>query len=168
MPRMSQQSSNGDGVEAAVAIRCPVDEVFRFYRDFRNLPRFLGDVMAIEQTGPATYRWTVQGPLGIRMKWTARVTEERANEFIGYEVVPLPGLKTAWAIYFSPASETGTMEVREVMKTPFGRVGRAGLALIGKPPAGEVPANLQRLKEVMETGTVTDTSYSVAGKFTRS
>jgi hypothetical protein len=39
---------------------------------------------------------------------------------------------------------------------------------MGKPPAGEVSANLRRLKEVMETGTVTDTSYSVAGKFTRS
>lgn len=165
---MSRPSSNGDGVEAAVAIHRPAEEIFRFYRDFRNLPRFLGDVMAIAQTGPATYRWTVQGPLGIRMRWTARVTEERADEFIGYEVVPLPGLKTTWEIYLSPAPEAGTTEVREVMKTPLGRVGRAGLALIGKPPAGEVPANLRRLKEVMETGTVTDTSYSVAGKFTRS
>jgi uncharacterized membrane protein len=157
-----------DATEAVVAIRRPVEDVFRFYRDFRNLPRFLGDVMAIDQTGPTAYRWTVQGPLGLRLKWTATVTEERANEFISYETAPLPGLKTTWAIYLSAASEAGTTEVREVMKTPLGRVGRAGLTLMGKPPAGEVPANLRRLKEVMETGTVTDTSYSVAGKFTRS
>jgi len=52
-----------DATEAVVAIRRPVEDVFRFYRDFRNLPRFLGDVMAIDQTGPAAYRWTVQGPL---------------------------------------------------------------------------------------------------------
>jgi hypothetical protein len=77
-------------------------------------------------------------------------------------------LKTSWAIYLSAASETGTTEVREVMKTPLGKVGRVGLALMGKPPAGEVSANLRRLKEVMETGTVKDASYSVAGKFTRS
>jgi uncharacterized membrane protein len=142
-----------------------VEEVFRFYRDFRNLPRFLGDVLAIDQTGPATYRWTVQAPLGLRVKWTARVTEERANEFIGYETAPLPGLKTTWAIHLSPTSEAGTTEVREVMNVPLGRVGRVGLTLVGKPPAGEVSANLRRLKEVMETGTVTDTRYSVAGKF---
>jgi uncharacterized membrane protein len=168
MQRTSGPPSGGDAVEASVAIRCPVEEVFQFYRDFRNLPRFLGDVMAVEQTGPATWRWTVQGPVGIRVTWTARVTEERTNEFIKYEAVPLPGLKTTWAIYLSPAAEPGTTEVREVMQTPFGRLGRAGLALIGKPPAGEVSANLHRLKEVMETGTVTDTSYSVAGKFARS
>lgn len=157
-----------DATEAVVVIRRPVEDVFRFYRDFRNLPRFLGDVMAVDQTGPAAYRWTVQGPLGLRLKWTATVTEERANEFISYETVPLPGLKTTWAIYLSAAPEAGTTEVRELMRTPLGRIGRAGLALMGKPPAGEVPANLRRLKEVMETGTATDTSYSIAGKFTRS
>ena len=51
------------------------------------------------------------------------------------------------------------------MKAPLGRLGRAALALIGKFPAEEVSANLHRLKEVMETGSVTDTRYSVAGKF---
>ena len=51
----------GDAVQATVTIRRPVEEVFAFYRDFRNLPRFLGDVMAVEQTGPATSRWTVRG-----------------------------------------------------------------------------------------------------------
>jgi hypothetical protein len=40
-------------------------------------------------------------------------------------------------------------------------------ALIGKFPAGEVSSNLHRLKELLETGTVTDTSYSVSGKFPR-
>jgi hypothetical protein len=29
----------------------------------------------------------------------------------------------------------------------------------------EVTSNLHRLKEIMETGKVTDTSYAVAGKF---
>jgi uncharacterized membrane protein len=51
------------------------------------------------------------------------------------------------------------------MKAPLGRLGRAALALIGKFPAEEVSANLNRFKELMETGKVTDTSYSVAGKF---
>jgi hypothetical protein len=32
-------------------------------------------------------------------------------------------------------------------------------------PSRRVSANLHRLKEIMETGSVTDTSYSVAGKF---
>jgi uncharacterized membrane protein len=165
--RTSLALPSGNTIEASVMIRRAVAEVFGFYRDFTNLPSFLGDVMAIEQIDPATSRWTIQGPLGIRVKWTIKVTEERTNELIRYETVTSPGLRTYWEIHFAPGSEAGATEVREVMKAPLGRLGRAALALIGKFPAEEVSSNLHRLKEVMETGRVTDTSYSVAGKFSR-
>jgi len=51
------------------------------------------------------------------------------------------------------------------MKAPLGRLGRAALALIGKFPAEEMYSNLNRLREMLETGKVTDTSYAVKGKF---
>jgi uncharacterized membrane protein len=165
MQRTSLPPQDEHTIEASVTIQRPVEKVFGFYRDFKNLPSFLGDVMAIEQIGPRTSRWTIQGPLGIRANWTIKVTEERTNELIRYETLTLPGLRTYWEIHFAAGSEAGETEVREVMKAPLGRLGRAALALIGKFPAEEVSANLHRLKEVMETGSVTDTRYSVAGKF---
>jgi uncharacterized membrane protein len=121
--------------------------------------------MAVEQIGPALYRWTIQGPLRIRVNWTIKVTDERPNELIRYETATSPRLRTYWEVYFSRGSEAGQTEVREVMKPPLGSLGRAALALIGKFPAGEQSSNLHRLKQLMETGRVTDTSYSVAGKF---
>jgi uncharacterized membrane protein len=165
MQRTSLPPRDENTIEASVTIQRPVEEVFRFYRDFKNLPRFLGDVMDIEQIGPATSRWAILGPLGIRANWTMKVTQERTNELIRYETVTSPLLRTSWEIHFAPGSEAGETEVREVMKVPLGRLGRAALALSGKFPAEEVAANLHRLKQVMETGRVTDTSYSVAGKF---
>ena len=166
MQRTSLPAQDENKIEESVTIQRPVEKVFGFYRDFNNLPTFLGDVMAIEQTGLTTSRWTIQGPLGIRAHWTIRVTEERANELIRYETVSAPGLRTCWEIYFAAPRE-GETEVREVMKAPLGRLGRAALALIGKFPAEEVASNLRRLKQIMETGKVTDTSDSVRGKFPR-
>jgi uncharacterized membrane protein len=154
-------------IEGCVTIQRPRDEVFTFYRDFQNLPSFLGDVMEVEQIGPATSRWTIQGPLGLRAHWTIRVIEERANELIRYETVTSTGLVTRWDIHFDTGSDAHETNVREVMKPPLGRLGRVALAMIGKFPAEEVSANLHRLKEIMETGRVTDTNYSVAGKFAR-
>lgn len=165
MPWTPTSPSGGNTVEASITIQRPVEEVFSFYRDFRNLPRFLGDVMAIEQLGPSTSRWTIQGPLGIRVRWTIRVTEARPNEVIRYETVAAPGFRTSWDIQFTPGREGGETTVREVMNAPLGRLGRAALALVGKSPAAEVPANLHRLKEILETGRVTDTSHAVPGKF---
>lgn len=166
MRRISLPPRDDGAIEARVTIQRPIDDVFRFYRDFRNLPRFLGDVTAIEPLANATYRWTIQGPLGIRVNWTIKVTEERTNELIHYETVSSPGLRTYWEIHFASASDAGETEVREVMKAPLGRLGRAALALIGKFPSEEVSSNLHRLKE-METGSVSDTSYSMESKFGR-
>ncbi|MET8088487.1 SRPBCC family protein [Micromonospora sp. NPDC005237] len=163
---MRGSSSRAHGaVEARVTIRRPVREVFAFYRDFTSLPRFLGDVLAIEQVGPRMSRWTIQGPLGVRLTSTMEVTEERANEVIRYETRSLSGLRTYWEVHFTGGPTADETEVREVMRTPLGRLGHAALALMGKPPAGEVPANLRRLKEVLETGRVTSMEHAVAGKF---
>jgi len=99
--------------------------------------------------------------------WKVKITEEKANELIRYETVTSPGLRTYWDIHFSPGADARQTEVRELMRAPLGRVGRAVLALIGQFPREEVSSNLRRLKELMETGRVSDTSYSVAGKFDR-
>jgi uncharacterized membrane protein len=154
-----------DTIETSVSIKRSVADVFRFYRDFTNLPKFLGDVMAVHQLDPVTYRWTIQGPLRIQANWTVKVSQERNNESIHYETITSPALKTHWGIHFAPGSTADETELREVMKGPFGRLGRAALALIGKFPAEEASSNLHRLKQLMETGKVTDKSYSVAGKF---
>jgi uncharacterized membrane protein len=115
-------------VDATVTIGRPVEEVFAFYRDFRNLPRFLGDVMAVEPIDATRSRWTIQGPLGIRVHWTTTVTEERPNALIRYEI---GGAGTSWEIHFAPGPVAGSTEVREVMTTPLGKLGRAALLLIG-------------------------------------
>ncbi len=44
--------------------------------------------------------------------------------------------------------------------------GTRGTCADWKIPAEEMSSNLHRFKELMETGKVTDTSYSVPGKFT--
>ena len=63
--------------------------------------------------------------------------------------------------HFCPGSHAGEPEVREVMRAPLGRLGRVALALIEKFPAEEVYSNLRRLKQLIETGKVTDRSHSV-------
>jgi len=148
-----------------VTIARPVEEVFGFYREFTNLPRFLGDVMQVENIDAATSRWTIQGPLGLRLHWTVRITDARANDYIRYETVTAPALKTSWEIRFAPGRQRGETEIRETLQTPLGGAGRALLALIGKFPVQEMDANLNRLKQLLETGRVTDLRHAVAGKF---
>jgi uncharacterized membrane protein len=100
MQRPSSAPLDENTIEGNVTIQRPVEEVFAFYQDFNNLPSFLGDVMAVKQVGPATFEWTIQGPLGIRVNTTIKVTEVRPNKLIRYESVGLASLKGSWEIHF--------------------------------------------------------------------
>ena len=66
MRRISLPRRDDGAIEGRVTIQRSIDDVFKFYRGFRNLSRLLGDVTPIEPLGRATYRWTIQGLLGIR------------------------------------------------------------------------------------------------------
>ncbi|MER7445088.1 SRPBCC family protein [Micromonospora avicenniae] len=162
---MSNPSRPGEhAVEASVTIERSVADVYDFYRDLENLPRFLGDVTAVERVDAATFRWTIVGPLGIQLKSVIRLTEERTSELIRYETTGPPGLRARWTVWFTEVGPART-EVREVLEMPLGRLGHAALVLVGKPPGAEVAANLRRLKQLLETGEVTDTAHAVRGKF---
>jgi uncharacterized membrane protein len=141
----------GDTVTGDVMIRRPLQEVYRFYRDFANLPAFLGDVVAVQQVADTTYRWVVAGPFGTRIPLTVTITEERVDRLIHYQTKgPMPCGR--WELSFTPESDAGGTRVREQLVIPLGVVGRAVLALIGKFPAREVEANLTMLKQVLEAG----------------
>ncbi len=163
MAHSASRPSRIDTIDKSVTINRLVDQVFSFYRDFRNLPKFLGDVMTIDLTGPTTSQWTIEGPLHVTTHWTTEVPEERTNSLIANQTVTSSRMTTRWEIYFSAGPHFGETLVREVMKVPFGEVGQIALDLIGKPPAEEIQANLLRLKKLFETGKVTNTQHAVAG-----
>src|SRR4051812_32940216 len=102
MPGSSRLTHGLDAADARITIDRAVEDTFRFYRDFTNMPRFLGDVMSVDEIGPDTSRWVIQGPLGVHLTWTVRLAEERANELIRYETVSPTGLSTCWEVSFRP------------------------------------------------------------------
>jgi uncharacterized membrane protein len=129
----------------------PVRDVYAFYRDFANLPRFLGDIIAVEHLGDGSYRWVVVGPLGARVTVTVTVTEERVNELIRFQTRGPAPLRAQWRLDF--ADDDGrTTRVREQLTMPLGAIGRSMLALIGKFPDREIRDNLNRLKQLLESG----------------
>jgi uncharacterized membrane protein len=135
-------------VTGEVVIRRPVHEVYGFYRDFTNLPRVLGDVVAVDHVAGRTYRWTVAGPLGRRIPMWVTITEERPDRLLRYRTGGPPLLRGQWELSFT--ADPGGTRVRERLVVPLGALGSAALALIGKHPDREVAANLRSLKQVLE------------------
>jgi uncharacterized membrane protein len=139
-----------ESVTDEVVICRPIQDVYGFYRDFTNLPRFIGDVVAVEHVGDRTYRWVVSGPIGARLRLAVTITEQRVNRLIRYET--RGPLRARWQLEFAADNDSGATRVREQLTMPLGPIGRSMLALIGKFPDKEVRANLNRLKLLLESG----------------
>jgi uncharacterized membrane protein len=135
----------------AVIIRRPVETVFAFYRDFRNLPRFLGDVVHVELTGDRTSCWAVRTPFGFDVHWPVFVTEIRTNAFIAYEMQSLLA-PVRWYVDFSPADGGVATTVRERMTIPGGKVAEIVFGALGKPPAREGARQPRPPEEIVGNG----------------
>jgi uncharacterized membrane protein len=141
-----------DAVTDEVVIARLVRDVYAFYRDFANLPRFLGDVVAVEHVDDRSYRWVVAGPLGARLNLTVTIVEERVDEVIRFQTRGPASLRAQWRLDFAADQDGRATRVREQLTMPLGALGRSVLALIGKFPDREVRDDLNRLRQLLESG----------------
>lgn len=152
-------------IMSGVTIARPVHEVYAFYADMTHFPQFLGDVTDVEPAGPNRYRWTIEGPLGIPVHWMVDILKARPDAMLCYGTEVTAGLRGTWTTTFEPVDQGAGTRVTQRLHMPFRNLSNTILTLMGKSPQGEVEANLQRLKELLETGRVTTTAHAVPGKF---
>jgi len=74
-------------VTKTITINRPIDEVYTFWRDFENLPRFMYHLEIVETTGSNRSHWVAKAPAGKSVEWDAEVTEDRPGELIAWRSV---------------------------------------------------------------------------------
>lgn len=140
-------------VAHAVTIDTPAAELYRFWRDFSNLPRFMENLEQVEVLDDTHSRWTVKGPAGLTLGWEAEVTDEQQDRRIAWRAVEGADVPNWGHVEFRPAPGGGT-EVHAVIRyePPGGMLGRAVAKLLGREPQQQMRADLARFKRMMETG----------------
>jgi uncharacterized membrane protein len=161
---------NGVKVEQSVTIDRPAPELYQFWRNFENLPRFMRNVESVQITGDTTSRWAVKGPFGRRWEWEATIINEVEGELIAWQTSGDAEVQNAGSVRFIPSRSGRGTEVKVVVEYlppagPAGRVGAAIGALIGRSPGEEVKADLRRFKQLMETGEVPSTEGQPRGSW---
>jgi uncharacterized membrane protein len=142
-------------VGRAVTIAKPRAELYAFWRDFANLPRFMENVRSVEPSGPGRHVWTIEGPVG-PIPIETEVTEDRAGEIIAWRSVPGAEIETEGRVLFRDAAPgRGTVVDAEVAyRPPGGQLGRMVAKLLQREPAIQARRDLKRFKMLMETGEI--------------
>jgi uncharacterized membrane protein len=141
---------------SSVTIAKPPEEVYRFFRAFSNLPRFMRHVERVTVIDETRSHWVVRAPLGRTVEWDATITEDRPNERIGWRSDPDAAVRNIGWIEFRPAPGDRGTEVRAAIayEPPAGQLGRLVAQLWGEEPGKQAHDDLRRLKQVLETGEV--------------
>ena len=156
---------HGMHVRKAITVNRPVDEVYAFWHDFQNLPRFMSHLEAVQVTGARRSHWRATAPAGQTVEWDAEMTEDRPNEMIGWQSLDGADIPNAGVVRFRPAPRgQGTeIDVELQFDAPGGKLGRTVAKLFGKDPGQQVASDLRRFKQVLETGEVILSDATVKG-----
>lgn len=155
-PVASVPRGQGIKVEERVTINRPVVEVYAFWRDFENLPRFMDHLESVTVLDENRSHWVAKGPAGSRIEWDAVIHNEIDDELIAWRSLPDAEVNNAGSVHFTPTADGRGTEVRVVLSydPPAGRLGAVVAKLLGEEPSQQVADDLRRLKQVMDAGEV--------------
>ena len=152
----SSHASSPARVAKAVTINKPVEQVYGFWHQLENLPRFMRYVDSVERLADGRSRWRAQGPGGISVQWDAETIAERENELIAWRSLPGSRIHTSGTVQFQPAPGARGTEVHVEMdfRPPVGAIGRTVAWMSGRDPSHQLNEDLRRLKQLLETGEI--------------
>jgi uncharacterized membrane protein len=153
----------GIHVEEAVTVSRPASEVFRFWRNFENLPRFMNHLRAVSQREAGISHWVARGPAGMNVEWDARIINEIDGRLIAWQSLEGSEVSTAGSINFRETPRGTEVRVNLQYNPPAGKLGAAVARLLGEEPSVQIHEDLRRFKQLIETGEIPTTRGQPVG-----
>jgi uncharacterized membrane protein len=148
------EAGAGVKVEHALTINRPAAELYRFWRQLDNLPRFMRHLKDVRVLGPKRSYWVARGPLGVGVEWDAEINNEKPDELIAWRSLPGSEVDTAGSVHFEATAGGRSTVMRVVLKydPPAGKAGAMIARLFGTAPEQQVRDDLEHFKQLMEAG----------------
>lgn len=153
-------------VEKTVTINKSPQELYQFWHDFENLPRFMKHLKSVRVFDGKRSHWIANAPLGNSVEWDAEIIDERENNLISWASVEGSDIDNSGFVRFQPAPAGRGTEVKVVIEynPPGGAVGSAIAKLFGEEPEQQVGDDLRRFKQLMEAREIATTQGQSSGR----
>ena len=162
----NQLSDGAQGGKRARIVRTiivdrPVEEIYQFWRNFQNLPRFITYVQSVRYTGDRRTHWVVKGPAGRQIEWDAETIIDEPNRRIAWRSAEGSLFKNSGSVQFERApGDRGTLVRVEIdLSSNRGAAGLGKLLQMGLGPA--VDHHLRNFKRLLEVGEIIQSEASV-------
>jgi uncharacterized membrane protein len=142
--------------ETSMTINRPAEEVFRYWRNFQNLPLFMSHLQEVRVTGDRSSEWKARGPMGTTVSWQAEITDEKPDQWIVWRSLPGADLDSVGSVQFRPAPGNRGTELTVALdyQPAGGQFGRLVAAMFGRDPEMTIREDLRNFKHIMEAGEI--------------
>ncbi|MGQ0810815.1 MAG: SRPBCC family protein [Nitrospiraceae bacterium] len=140
-------------VNAGVLVLCSAHELYRFWRNFENLPSFIDHLLLVSAVTKYRSHWVVKAPLGKIISWDAEVIHDQVNRHIGWQSLGGSMISHAASVRFIPLGPSVTkVQVSWEYQALGGAIGTTIAHVLGNDPQSTMHEDLARLKRLMEIG----------------
>jgi len=156
-------------VKSVFTVLKPINEVYEFWRNFENLPRFMKHLQEVEVLDERRSHWAARIPGGLgKISWEAVIQEEVPNRLISWCSLPGSTIDNAGHLLFEQSADNeGTViQARISYRLPAGHVGSMAGKLVNPVVEGMIKEDLRRFKSLLETGEISSSGeiYSAKNK----
>jgi uncharacterized membrane protein len=142
----------GRKIHAEVTINRPPAELYRFWRDFENLPCFMDHLESVTKIDEHRSHWVAKGPLGAKISWDAEVIANRENELIGWRSMKGSEIHQAGSVRFEPVRRgRATRLIVSMQYNPSGLLTASAAKIFGRDPERQIHHDLKRFKRFAES-----------------
>lgn len=139
-------------VQESIEVQAPLQDVYSYWSNFENFPRFMENIEEVRMTGEDTSHWKVKGPLGTSVEFDAKTTEMNPDQGVGWNTID-GQVMTSGEIRFQEVQPDRTrVEVTMNYADPPG--GKAGelVANILSDPEKSTRQDLENFAGIVERG----------------
>jgi uncharacterized membrane protein len=150
------RSGQGIKVEQTITINRPVSEVYAFWNEVENLPKFMKHLQSVRMNDSKTSHWILQPSHNSTLEWDAEIIENRPDELISWESLPGSDVANAGSVWFKPAAAGQGTVVKITLKydPPGGKFAAKVAQWLGEDATTVIENDLQRFKILLETGEI--------------
>lgn len=154
--RLELGGPKGVHVRESIRLEVPIGEVYRFWRQLSNLPRFMSHLQGVTETGDRTSHWVAAGPAGMSIEWDAEIINDMENDVVAWRSLPGSEVASAGSVSFKEVRGGRSTEVAVHLQyaPPAGKAGVALAALFGREPSQTIREDLRHLKQWLEAGEI--------------
>lgn len=153
-------------VEKSVTINRSAGDLYGFWRNFENLPKFMKHLQSISVLDERRSHWVTKAPLGQTVEWDAQIIQDLPNQLIAWASAEDAQIDNSGFVRFTPVGRDRGTEVKVVLEyaVPGGALTTAVAKLFGEAPEQQIGDELNRFKQLMETGEIATTEGQSSGR----